>query len=85
MLLILEHPKLRSYLNAGTSASTSKASIDMRRMMAMDPKNMALGLLSGGVMTSAITGGGGAVVNVMFGGVVVMFGVAAVGSSPAEI
>ena len=48
----------------------------------MVPRNMALGLLSGGVSTSAITGGGGAVV--MFGAAVVIFGTAVVGSSLAE-
>ena len=48
----------------------------MSKIIATVPKNMALGLLSGGVSTSNIRGGGGIVY--------VMFGISTVGSSPAE-
>ena len=63
-------------LNAGKSARTRRTSSDTSRMIATVPKNIALGLLSGGVSTSNITGGGGIVY--------VMFRVSTVGSSPAE-
>ena len=61
-------------LNAGRSATSSRASSNTRTRIAIVPKNIAIGLLSGGVCILASTGDGG---------VVEMFGTATVGSSSA--